>query len=88
MTAVIPVLLFHGKGRNGERYLLPLAPCGSVAPAGNPQLGEKQTLSVKPFGFASSPKGRALGKTGKLPFSPEALPLGELVRQHLRGRGR
>ncbi len=66
MTAVIPVLLFHGKGRDGKRYLLPLAPCGSVAPAGNPQLGEKQTLSVKPFGFASSPKGRAKSVEGTL----------------------
>ena len=46
MTAVIPVLLFHGKGRNGERYLLPLAPCGSIRVSGeNRQPGGKPALS-------------------------------------------
>ena len=85
MTAVIPVLLFHGKGRNGERYLLPLAPCGSVAPAGNPQLGEKQTLSVKPFGFASSPKGRGGCDQREQTERAHPLPCGELPPQRLRG---
>ena len=35
---------------------------------------------------ASSPKGRAIGKPGDVISSPEALPLGELARQRLRGR--
>ena len=26
-------LFFHGRSRNGKRHLLPLAPCGSIAPA-------------------------------------------------------
>ena len=29
-SADLPDLLFHGKGRNGKRYLLTLAPCGSI----------------------------------------------------------
>ena len=29
-TAVVSELLFHGKGRNGKRHLLTLAPCGSI----------------------------------------------------------
>ena len=42
------------------------------------------TLSVKSFGFASSPKGRALGMTAKFPGRPQSLrvrllPLGGAV---------
>ena len=38
--------------------------------------------------FGTSPKGRGLGKTTNFISSPEALPLGELARKRLRGRGR
>ena len=35
----------------------------------------------------TSPKGRGSGETGNLAAMPRALPLGELARQRLRGRG-
>ena len=35
---------------------------------------------------STSPKGRGLGSAENLPVLPKAPPLGELVRQHLRGR--
>ena len=38
--------------------------------------------------FGTSPKGRGLGKTTNFISSPEALPLEELARKRLRGRGR
>ena len=89
MTAVIPVLLFHGKGRNGERYLLPLAPCGGTNPLRRfaPALpkGEPFALSVKPFGFASSPKGRGGCDQREQTERSHPLPCGELPPQRLRG---
>ena len=89
MTAVIPVLLFHGKGRNGERYLLPLAPCGGTNPLRRfaPALpkGEPFALSVKPFGFASSPKGRGGCDQREQTERAHPLPCGELPPQRLRG---
>ena len=92
-------MLFHGRGRNGKRHPLALAPCGSIRASGENgqhsgvqplsgalqrQLfpfwhfvppppagvsfpkGEPFALSVKPFGFASSPKGRAKTVVGTL----------------------
>ena len=74
-------MLFHGRGRNGKRHPLALAPCGSIRASGENgqhsgaqplsgalqrQKGEPFALSVKPFGFASSPKGRAKTVVGTL----------------------
>ena len=62
--------IFHEKGRNGKRHLLALAPCGGTNPLRRfaPALpkGEPFALSVKPFGFASSPGGRAKSVEGTL----------------------
>ena len=74
-------MLFHGRDRNGKRHPLALAPCGSIRASGENgqhsgaqplsgalqrQKGEPFALSVKPFGFASSPKGRAKTVVGTL----------------------
>ncbi|MDU8690771.1 hypothetical protein RX411_05630 [Faecalibacterium prausnitzii] len=44
-------LLFHGRGRNGKRHLLALAPCGSIAPAGKAQIfpARQSTFTHMPY---------------------------------------
>ena len=81
--------IFHEKGRNGKRHLLALAPCGGTNPLRRfaPALpkGEPFALSVKPFGFASSPKGRGGCDQREQTERAHPLPCGELPPQRLRG---
>ena len=48
----------------------------------------KQARPLRLTLFGTSPKERFLDKTTNFISSPEALPLGELARKRLRGRGR
>lgn len=43
--------------------------------------GSSLALSVKSYGFASSPKGGALGKTENFAVLPRPLTLGEVARR-------
>ena len=54
---------FHGRGRGGKRHLQSAAFCESAALRGI--VGSPS--QSKPCGFASSPKGRALGIVEKFP---------------------
>ena len=70
-------MLFHGRGRNGKRHLLALAPCGSIAPAGENPLSHRFAmpacllLALR----ATSPGRGSLSKGEPRPWRERFLPL-------------